>query len=59
VKNSVSQQAGIKVGDIILALGGTPIQTVDDVKIALLSRKKGETINVRVRRKGFFGSSTM
>jgi uncharacterized iron-regulated protein len=56
-KNSVSERAGMKVGDIIQALGGTPIQTVDDVKIELLSRKKGEAIRVRVLRKGFFGSN--
>ncbi|HUJ90440.1 MAG TPA: ChaN family lipoprotein, partial [Syntrophorhabdales bacterium] len=54
-ENSVSEQAGMKAGDIILALSGTRIQTVDDVKIELLFRKKGEKVTVRVSRKGFFG----
>ena len=52
---SVSEQAGMRVGDIILALGGTPIQTADDVRIDLLSRKKGEKVTIRILRKSFFG----
>ncbi len=54
-ENSASEQAGMKVGDIIRALGGIPVQTIDDIKIELLSRKKGEKVMVRVLRKGFFG----
>ena len=55
-EGSGAERAGMRVGDIILALAGTPIQTVDDVKIELLSRKKGERVRVKVRRKGYFGS---
>ena len=50
-EGSVSQKAGLRVGDTILALDQTPIQTVDDVRIDLLSRKKGEKVKVQILRK--------
>jgi S1-C subfamily serine protease len=50
-EGSVSQKAGLQVGDTILALDQTPIQTVDDVRIDLLSRKKGEKVKVQILRK--------
>jgi len=56
---SNSEKAGMRVGDIILSIDHTPIHEIDDVKIDLLSRKKGEKVNVRVLRKGFFGSQKM
>lgn len=39
-EGSVSQKAGLQVGDIILALDHTSIHSVDDVRIDLLFRKK-------------------
>ncbi len=53
---SISEKAGMKVGDIILALDHTPMHTVDDVKIELLAWKKGEKVKVRVLRKGLLGN---
>jgi len=53
---SNSEKAGIRVGDIILSIDHTPIRETDDLKIDLLSRRRGEKVNVRVLRKGFFGS---
>ena len=50
-EGSVSQKAGLQVGDTILALDQTPIQSVDDVRIDLLSRKKGEKVRVKILRK--------
>jgi uncharacterized iron-regulated protein len=55
-QESASEKAGMKVGDIILAIDHTPIRTIDDVKIDLLAREKGERVRVRVLRKGFLGS---
>jgi aminopeptidase N len=48
--NSVSERAGMKAGDRILAIGNLPIRTVDDVKIELLSLEKGEKVKVKVLR---------
>lgn len=53
---SNSEKAGMRVGDIILSIDQTPIHGIDDVKIDLLSRKRGEKVKVRVLRKGFLSS---
>ncbi len=53
---STSEKAGMKVGDTILSIDQTPVHDIDDVKIDLLSRKKGETVKVRILRKSLFGS---
>lgn len=53
---SNSEKAGMNVGDIILSIDHTPIHEIDDVKIDLLFRKKGEKVQVRILRKGLFGS---
>jgi aminopeptidase N len=55
-QESASEKAGMKVGDTLLAIDHTPIRTIDDVKIDLLARKKGEKVRVQVLRKGFLGS---
>ncbi len=51
--NSVSEKAGLKRGDIILAMDDTKIASVDDLKIFLLYKKKGDTITVKVMRERF------
>ncbi len=53
---SNSEKAGMKVGDMILSVDRTPVSDIDDVKIDLLFKKKGEKVKVRILRKGFFGS---
>ncbi len=54
-ENSLSEQAGMKMGDAIISIDHKPVQSVDDVRIDLLSRNKGDKLNVRVRRQVFFG----
>ena len=54
-RNSVSQKGGMRKGDIVLAIDGCPVHTVDDVKIELLYRKRGDKVNVTVLRNAFFG----
>lgn len=46
----VAGKAGLEPGDDLLALDNEPITSIDEVKIALFYRKKGETMQVRVRR---------
>jgi len=53
---SNSEKAGMKVGDMISSIDRTPVRDIDDVKIELLFKKKGEKVKVRILRKGFFGS---
>ncbi len=56
---SASGKAGMKVGDIIVAIDHTSIHSIDDVKIDLLTRKKGEKVKVRALRRGLFRSKEM
>jgi aminopeptidase N len=52
-EGSISKKAGIKEGDILLALDNEEIRSVDDLKIALFYKKKEDTIKIRVLRKRF------
>jgi aminopeptidase N len=58
-QDSASEKAGMRVGDIILAIDHTAIHTIEDVKIDLVAHKKGDKVKVRVLRKGFWDSKEM
>jgi uncharacterized iron-regulated protein len=49
-EESVSRKAGMQEGDIILALDEQPVLNLEDVRLELAFRKKGEQIRVKVRR---------
>ncbi len=53
---SVSEKAGVRVGDILLSINQAPVQTIEDLKIDLLFKKHGEKVGLRILRKGLFGS---
>jgi uncharacterized iron-regulated protein len=48
---SVSEKAGIKKGDVIISIDGTEIWSIDDIKIILLNKRKGDIVKVKVRRR--------
>lgn len=52
-EKSVSEKAGLREGDIIVSIDGEKMKTVEDVKILLLYKKKGEMIKVDVLRRFF------
>ncbi|MEK7789697.1 MAG: ChaN family lipoprotein, partial [Planctomycetota bacterium] len=52
-ENSVSEKAGLKGGDIILSIDSEPVGSVEDMKIHLFYKKKGDTVKVKVLRKRF------
>jgi uncharacterized iron-regulated protein len=54
---SASEKAGMREGDIILSLNGAPVRSVEDIRIELLFKKKGERIIVRVLRKEALGGA--
>lgn len=59
-ESSVSEQAGLQKGDVILSLDGIPVSSVDDMRIHLLLKKKGDPVRVRVlRRRTLFGDREM
>lgn len=50
---SPAQQAGLQENDVILSLDGQEVKTVEDIKIVLLYKNKGDTVTVKVRRPVF------
>jgi aminopeptidase N len=58
VQDSVSETAGLKVDDRIVALDGKPVNSIEDVKVALVFKHSGDTINVKIQRPGLFDGST-
>lgn len=59
-ENSVSERAGLSSGDVILSLDGEPMSNVEDMKIHLLYKKRGDTVRVKALRKRFlFGDKEM
>ncbi len=56
--DSIAEKGGLKEDDTILSLDDTVIESVDDMRIFLLFKNKGDEITVRVLRKSFlFGSA--
>jgi len=53
---SVSEKAGMQKGDIILSLDGTSVESVEEVRIELLFKKKGDRVKVSALRKDLSGT---
>lgn len=53
VGDSPAKKAGLKADDALLALDGVSVGTVEDIKLALYFKRKGDTILVTVARKRF------
>jgi membrane-associated protease RseP (regulator of RpoE activity) len=51
---SVAEKAGLITDDVILSLDNEKIEAIEDIKIHLLYKKKGDAVTVRVARKSFF-----
>lgn len=47
-----AQKAGIRKNDMILAIDDEPVKAIEDIKIIMLYKEKGQTIQVRIRRPG-------
>jgi uncharacterized iron-regulated protein len=50
-EDSISKKAGLEEGDTILSIDDVPITGIDDIKIFLLEKKKGDTIRVEILKK--------
>jgi len=53
-KESPAEKAGIRKKDILLSLDGEPVSDINDIRIAMLDKKRGDTVVARVRRAGLF-----
>jgi aminopeptidase N len=49
-KDSVSEKAGLKLEDTILALDDHPVNSIEDIKIALFFKNPGDSIMVKAGR---------
>jgi uncharacterized iron-regulated protein len=50
-EQSVSEEAGLIAGDIIRSLDKEEVNTIEDIKIHLLYKERGDRINMKVLRK--------
>jgi aminopeptidase N len=55
--DSPSERAGMRAGDVILSIDGTPVGALDDIKIDLVTKEHGDRVDVKVSRKSSFGMS--
>ena len=53
IRDSVSEKAGLEKDDVILAMDDVHIEGIDDIKIFLLYKKKGDVITATVLRQRF------
>jgi uncharacterized iron-regulated protein len=51
LKDGPGEKAGLKEKDIIKAVDNRAVLDIDDIKILLLTKKRGDTVNVEVLRK--------
>ncbi|WP_386818836.1 trypsin-like peptidase domain-containing protein [Luteolibacter algae] len=49
-EGSGAEDAGVKAGDVVLAVGGIPVMEVEDLTAALEDKKAGEKIKVALKR---------
>jgi aminopeptidase N len=57
-EGSVAKQAGLIKGDTIVSVDGSSISSVEDLKLMLFYKKKGDTLVVKVMRKRFLRGDT-
>ena len=57
-EGSISEKAGMKEGDVILSIDDVPVNSIDDIRIELLYKKKGDLVKVKVLRKRFLLGDT-
>lgn len=50
---SIAEKAGLKEGDILISINDWKIEAIEDVRIFLFDKKQGETIKIKILRKGF------
>jgi S1-C subfamily serine protease len=54
VPGSIAKNAGIEKGDILLSLDEWKIEDIADAAIFMVDKKRGDTVRIKVLRKGFF-----
>jgi uncharacterized iron-regulated protein len=52
------QKAGLRKGDVVVAIDGQPVKTIADVHLAIWDKTPGDRVHVEVRRKRFLSGAT-
>ena len=52
------EKAGLRKGDVLVAIDGQTVKTIADVRLALWDKKPGDRVRVNVRRKHRFRAAT-
>ena len=52
IDNGPARDAGLRQGDVIVRAGGERVQSADDVREAVNTRKPGDELELRIRRNG-------
>ncbi len=47
-----ADKAGLKMGDVVTAIDGKPVNNADDLTLAVISRSPGSTVNLDIVRNG-------
>lgn len=53
-EGSAALKAGLEKGDVIIHADGLEVGSVEDIRISLVGKKPGDTLKVKVLRKGLF-----
>lgn len=53
IPGSIAKNAGLEKGDIIVSLNDWEVEDVDDVKIFMVGKKRGDALKIRILRKKF------
>jgi len=56
---SGAEQAGLRKGDILLAIDGQPVSSLAGIRVRLLDRHPGDRISVRFERDGKVEEKTL
>lgn len=59
LRRSAAREAGMRVGDIIVAIDAKPVRSSRELALAIGAKKPGETISVRYRRDGEYRDTTV
>jgi hypothetical protein len=54
VPGSIAKNAGLEKGDILRSLDDWNIEDIPDVNIFMSDKKRGDTVTIKIMRKGFF-----
>jgi len=59
VSSSPAEEAGLKVGDIIVEVNGSPIRTVNEANRAIFGLRVGDSLRLRIFREGDYREVTL